>query len=104
MSEEKLLDKAVDSANEPENRVSYYKIFSFADSWDYLLIFTGTIGAVGNGISLPLMTIIFGTLVNSFGEFGNTKDVVHEVSKVEYLCISAVCIFGSVVLRYFIFA
>ncbi|KAF3456433.1 hypothetical protein FNV43_RR01083 [Rhamnella rubrinervis] len=64
------------------NTVPFYKLFSFADSLDYLLIFAGTIAAVGNGGSLPLMTLIFGNVVNSFGEFSNTKEVAHEVSKV----------------------
>ncbi|KAH7536918.1 hypothetical protein FEM48_Zijuj03G0037300 [Ziziphus jujuba var. spinosa] len=99
MAEEKFMGGGVDSEKEPENTsnqqdpskrlkqestnsVPYYKLFSFADSWDYLLIFAGTIGAVGNGMSLPLGTIIFGTLVNSFGELSNIKEVVHEVSKV----------------------
>lgn len=68
--------------DECTNTVPFYKLFSFADSLDYLLIFAGTIAAVGNGSSLPLMTLIFGNLVNSFGEFGNTKEVAHEVSKV----------------------
>lgn len=102
MAEEKFMGGGVDSEKEPENTsnqqdpskrlkqestntVPYYKLFSFADSWDYLLIFAGTIGAVGNGMSLPLGTIIFGTLVNSFGELSNIKEVVHEVSKVHQI-------------------
>ncbi|XP_076935841.1 ABC transporter B family member 21-like [Bidens hawaiensis] len=42
----------------------------------------GTIGAVGNGICMPLMTILFGDLLNSFGENQNNDDVVDAVSKV----------------------
>lgn len=64
------------------NSVPYYKLFSFADSLDYLLMFAGTAGAIVNGMSMPLMTLIFGNLVNSFGGNGNTKEVVCEVSKV----------------------
>lgn len=58
--------------------VPFSKLFSFADSWDSLLMFLGTISAVGNGVSMPLMTIIIGDVIDAFG----TKQVVHEVSKV----------------------
>ncbi|KAF3945020.1 hypothetical protein ACB098_02G072200 [Castanea mollissima] len=66
---------------ESTNTVPYYKLFSFADHLDYLLMFVGTIGAVGNGISMPLMTMVFGDILDSFGRTVNTKDIVHEVSE-----------------------
>ncbi|OIW00186.1 hypothetical protein TanjilG_29176 [Lupinus angustifolius] len=62
--------------------VSFYKLFSFADSWDHLMMFIGTISAVANGISFPLMTIIIGDTIDAFGGNANTTQVVHEVSKV----------------------
>lgn len=65
------------------NSVSFYRLFSFADPWDYMLMLVGTIGAFGNGISMPLMTIIFGDLTNAFGNSQSSQsDVVHVVSKV----------------------
>lgn len=70
------------SKDESTNTVSFYKLFSFADSTDYLLMLVGTICAVGNGLSLPLMTVIFGTLVDSFGESATHKQVLPKVSKV----------------------
>jgi ATP-binding cassette subfamily B (MDR/TAP) protein 1 len=69
---------------ETTNTVPYYKLFSFADSLDFLLMFVGTVAAIGSGISMPFMTIIFGALVDSFGRTTNTKDVIHEVSEVFY--------------------
>ncbi|GAV90154.1 ABC_tran domain-containing protein/ABC_membrane domain-containing protein [Cephalotus follicularis] len=63
------------------NTVPLHKLFSFADSTDYLLMILGTVGAVGNGVSMPLMTIIFGELTDSFGQNLN-DNVVHAVSKV----------------------
>lgn len=64
--------------------VPFYKLFSFADSVDVVLMIVGTIGAVGNGVCMPLMTILFGELVNSFGENQNpNKDIVHVISKVK---------------------
>ncbi|XP_021821988.1 ABC transporter B family member 11-like [Prunus avium] len=92
-----------DSQNNPQDTskskedgtktVPYHKLFSFADSLDYLLMSVGTISAIGNGFCMPLMTIIFGDVINSFGESGNNKDVVDAVSKVAlkfvYLAVGA---------------
>lgn len=64
--------------------VPFYKLFSFADSWDYFLMIVGTISAVGNGVSTPLMTIIIGDVVDAFGGNANNKQVVHQVSKVRF--------------------
>ncbi|KAF5464892.1 hypothetical protein F2P56_014931 [Juglans regia] len=81
------------------NRVPYYKLFSFADSLDCLLMFVGTVAAVGSGISMPLMTIIFGGTIDSFGGTVNTKDVVHKVSK---MCLNFVYLaLGSGVASFF---
>lgn len=68
--------------DETTNSVPLYKLFSFADHFDHLSMFVGTVGAIGNGISMPLMTLIFGNMIDAFGESTNSKDVVDEVSKV----------------------
>lgn len=70
-----------ETQKEVTNTVPFYKLFAFADSADKLLMLVGTIGAVGNGVSLPLMTILFGQLIDSFGQ-NQSKDVVSVVSKV----------------------
>ncbi|CAI9785561.1 unnamed protein product [Fraxinus pennsylvanica] len=66
---------------EPTNAIPFYKLFTFADSKDKILMIVGTIGAIGNGLCLPLMTILFGELIDSFGQT-QTADVVSVVSKV----------------------
>ncbi|KAL3754342.1 hypothetical protein ACJRO7_001557 [Eucalyptus globulus] len=68
--------------DEKVNSVPFYKLFSFADSTDILLMVVGSIGAAGNGISTPLMTVLFGTLINTFGENQTDTDVVDLVSKI----------------------
>ncbi|KAL0459172.1 UNVERIFIED_CONTAM: ABC transporter B family member 11 [Sesamum latifolium] len=72
------------NSNEKTNvgKVPYHKLFSFADPADYALMVIGTITAVGSGFCLPLMTLLFGELANSFGQNAETKRVVDEVSKV----------------------
>ena len=74
-SKSKAKDKTVKT-------VPLYKLFSFADPLDHLLMFVGTVGAIGNGISMPLMTLIFGNMINAFGATENSNEVVDEVSKV----------------------
>ncbi|KAL5149237.1 ABC transporter B family member 11 [Glycine soja] len=74
--------KKSEAKDEPAKTVPLYRLFSFADPLDHLLMFVGTVGAIGNGISLPLMTLIFGNMINAFGESSNTNEVVDEVSKV----------------------
>ncbi|KAL5577101.1 hypothetical protein UlMin_018800 [Ulmus minor] len=64
-----------------DQKVPFYKLFVFADRLDIVLMIVGTFGAVSNGVSQPLMTLLFGNLVNSFGSADHSK-VLHEVSKV----------------------
>ncbi|KAJ1418721.1 P-loop containing nucleoside triphosphate hydrolase [Sesbania bispinosa] len=65
--ESKQDSKKSKSKNEATNSLPLYKLFSFADPLDHLLMFVGTVGATGNGISMPLMLLIFGNMINAFG-------------------------------------
>ncbi|WCJ22610.1 ABC transporter B family member 11 [Euphorbia peplus] len=64
------------------NTIPFFKLFSFADSGDVVLMLLGTIGAVGNGVSMPLMSILMGEMINSFGSNQNDAKMVEVVSKV----------------------
>ncbi|KAF8043117.1 hypothetical protein BT93_A1459 [Corymbia citriodora subsp. variegata] len=75
-------DSKKSKGDEKVNSVPFHKLFSFADSTDMLLMVVGSIGAVGNGISMPLMTVFFGQLINIFGENQVNSDVVDLVSKI----------------------
>ncbi|XP_030551796.1 ABC transporter B family member 4-like isoform X1 [Rhodamnia argentea] len=68
--------------DEKTNTVPFHKLFLFADFTDMVLMLVGTIGAVGNGLGLPLMTVLFGQLIDSFGTNQNSRNLVHLVSKV----------------------
>lgn len=64
--------------------VPFLKIFSFADSTDIALMIVGIIGAIANGMGTPLMSVVFGQLINSFGNNQNNfQEIVNAVSKVE---------------------
>ncbi|XP_020696968.1 ABC transporter B family member 11 [Dendrobium catenatum] len=73
--------------------VPIYKLFSFSDSTDIILMTLGTAGALANGATMPLLTVIVGSLINTFGEDPDIDQVVHRVSKVclniVYLAIGA---------------
>lgn len=63
--------------------ISLYKLFSFADNTDKILMFLGAIGAFGNGLSLVILPVFFGDLVDSFGQ-NQSSGVLQQVSKVIY--------------------
>ncbi|KAI3993270.1 hypothetical protein MKX01_010013, partial [Papaver californicum] len=60
--------------------VPFFRLFAFADSKDTALMVIGVTAAFANGATMPLMSIIIGNLVNSFGNTAGTKDVVKQVS------------------------
>lgn len=68
--------------DEEAKTIPYYKLFSFVDSLDVMLMIIGTIGAIGNGISLPVMTLLFGNIVNSFGDNPEHGEMLAAVVKV----------------------
>ncbi|KAL0442576.1 UNVERIFIED_CONTAM: ABC transporter B family member 9 [Sesamum latifolium] len=80
------------SEKKDDQKVPFYKLFSFADRLDVALMTIGTISAIGNGLTQPIMTVIFGQLINSFAGT-DTSQVVHVISKVSlkfvYLAIGA---------------
>lgn len=79
--------------DETINSVPLHKLFSFADSLDHLLMFVGTVGAIGSGVTMPLMIFILGDMIDAFGGSKNTKELVDDVSKVSlkfvYLAVGA---------------
>lgn len=84
MEKNTCLEKDREGNNRKEAKpiLPFYKLFSFADRLDIFLMITGTIGAIGNGISTPLMAILFGNFTNSFGISSKTGQLIDAVSKV----------------------
>ena len=56
----------------PPPTVKAWELFKFADKWDVLLMIVGTLGAICLGASMPLIALLFGQLMDSFGK--NTGD------------------------------
>lgn len=89
-SRAQILEREAETSNEDLKKkkteipkvVPFYKLFSFADSTDVILMIIGTIAATGNGISFPLLSILFGDLTDAFGRNQNNDEAVEKVSKV----------------------
>jgi hypothetical protein len=70
-------------------KVSFTGLFRYADSTDVLLMLVGTVAAMANGVSQPLMTVIFGQVINAFGEATN-NNVLSRVNEVGLQMLHAV--------------
>lgn len=62
-------------------KVPFTGLFRYADGMDVLLMVLGTVGALANGVSQPVMTVIFGQVINAFGD-ATIDDVLHRVNQV----------------------
>ena len=62
-------------------KVSLLGMFRYADRLDVLLMVVGAVGAVANGVTEPLMTILFGNVIDSFGD-STAQSIIRSVRKV----------------------
>ncbi|XP_010507941.1 PREDICTED: ABC transporter B family member 4 [Camelina sativa] len=76
----KTEEKNKEEHDEKTKTVPFYKLFAFADSFDFLLMLLGTLGSIGNGLGFPIMTLLFGDLVDAFGQ--NQTNTTDKVSKI----------------------
>lgn len=52
---------------EESQTCDFFELFRFADSYDYIMMVLGTIGAIGLGASTPLFILFWGDFTNVFG-------------------------------------
>ncbi|GJP35341.1 hypothetical protein CLOM_g19843 [Closterium sp. NIES-68] len=72
--DEKELAESGEEKKEPDAPpVYYWQLFKFADKWDILLMVVGSVCAVGLGMAMPMISLLFGELTNAFGQ--NSSDV-----------------------------
>ncbi|CAI5470840.1 unnamed protein product [Closterium sp. Yama58-4] len=71
--EKKLAESKEEEKKEDVPTVYYWQLFKFADKWDILLMIVGSVCAIGLGMAMPMISLLFGELTNAFGQ--NTTDV-----------------------------
>ncbi|KAL5223155.1 hypothetical protein ABZP36_027868 [Zizania latifolia] len=70
------------AAGEDSNyKLPFLRMFRYADRVDRALVAVGAVAAMANGMSEPLMTVVFAAVIDSFGA-GDATTVLHRVSKV----------------------
>ncbi|KAJ4750296.1 Abc transporter b family member 9 [Rhynchospora pubera] len=63
-----------------KGKVPLFKLFKFADGIDMALMVVGSIGAMANGLALPLTSFVFGQMVDAFGD-STIDNIIHRVNK-----------------------
>ncbi|XP_068306707.1 ABC transporter B family member 2-like [Pyrus communis] len=81
-----------------QRKVPLLKLFSFADSYDYLLMAVGSVGACVHGASVPIFFIFFGKLINIIGmAYLFPKEASSKVAKysLDFVYLSVAILFSS---------
>lgn len=73
--------KRITNGDGGNQKVAFYKLLTFADRYDIILMAVGTISAMANGLAQPIMSVLIGKIINVFGFFDHDH-MVKEVSKV----------------------
>ncbi|KAH8675568.1 P-loop containing nucleoside triphosphate hydrolase protein [Xylariales sp. PMI_506] len=63
---------AMDAKIRPEREAKlgdYIRIFSYAKKWDFVLMACASLAAIGAGVTMPLMNVVFGNLVGNFNGY-----------------------------------
>ncbi|KAG9454516.1 hypothetical protein H6P81_007420 [Aristolochia fimbriata] len=88
-----------DDEEEANKRVvPFLKLFAFADFYDYVLMFVGSVGACVHGASVPVFFIFFGKLINIIGiAYLFPASVSHRVAKysLDFVYLGVVILFSS---------
>ncbi|KAF2164599.1 hypothetical protein M409DRAFT_24994 [Zasmidium cellare ATCC 36951] len=71
--DEKTEQPIVDQANEGGNFSSYIRVFRYADRQSWILNGIAFVAAIGAGVPLPLMDLVFGQFVTAFVDFSQGR-------------------------------
>ncbi|KAG8066441.1 hypothetical protein GUJ93_ZPchr0004g40415 [Zizania palustris] len=75
-------DAAGEGKRRVDQAVAFHELFTFADSWDLVLMAAGSLGALAHGAAMPLFFLLFGDLINGFGKNQtDLRTMTDEVSK-----------------------
>jgi ATP-binding cassette subfamily B (MDR/TAP) protein 1 len=73
MTAVKPMDNATDKKKKepsaPTQNAAFFDLFYFADKLDAFLIILGIICSIAQGVTLPLLSVVFGQLIDTFGKY-----------------------------------
>ncbi|ONM38964.1 ABC transporter B family member 9 [Zea mays] len=75
---------ATTNYSEHKQLVPFLDMLKYADRTDAALMAVGTVAAVANGMTEPLMTVVFAAVIECFGA-GDDATILHRVSKLKHL-------------------
>nr|GMD91548.1 ABC transporter B family member 11-like [Ipomoea batatas] len=78
-----------------KNWVPFYKLFSYADFTDKILMGIGTVGSIASGVCEIMVVVFFGELIDALGHNQDRNNVVPAVSKVSLKFVYAAFAMGA---------
>ncbi|KAJ6705942.1 ATP-BINDING CASSETTE SUB-FAMILY B [Salix purpurea] len=96
-------EKKKEEKKKKQHKVPFWKLFAFADSYDYVLMGLGSLGACVHGASVPVFFIFFGKLINIIGlAYLFPKEASHRVAKysLDFVYLSVVILFASWIVEF----
>ncbi|KAL2199172.1 P-loop containing nucleoside triphosphate hydrolase protein [Corynascus similis CBS 632.67] len=67
-------DPAKDTKARPEREATaadYFRVFTYATKWDFLMMAAAAIASIGAGTTMPLMNVVFGKLIGEFNAWSS---------------------------------
>lgn len=81
--------------------VNYLRLYATSKPFDYFLIVLGTVGAIGAGLSLPILTILFGSLINAFNPSSTNMSSEELTSEINKICLQFIYVaIGTAIASY----
>ncbi|KAK7970007.1 hypothetical protein PG988_009080 [Apiospora saccharicola] len=96
-------EAAQDAKLKPEREAKfqdYIRIFTYARKWDFPLMVVGALAAIGTGVTMPLMNVIFGRLVGTFNSFSTPGAAQSRAAFESTINTFALRIFGLFIARW----
>lgn len=78
----------------PPVKIGYFDLFRYATKIDLLIIVVGSICAIAGGAAMPLMTVVFGSLTSTFGNYFQTPPTLTYddfLGQISHLTLYFVC-------------